>query len=413
MRRLTENNPIDLLKAVIESYVQKYPLHAFKIEVGGNFFTVGRSRAVINISIEKEEILSKIFSEGSWAIGEAYSTGTIETDEKDYKFFLLIFIRLITDKRIVRNLNPFFKKRIQKMPLYKSFFKTRAKKTNKDTPFHRWFQTKEQENTFYFLWLKTPYTQYSSGKWNKNTKTLAQAQINKINFYAKLLGIHKGSSKKLLELGCGWGGFVLYIAKKYGLRCVGIDISRQRINFIEKEKKRLGLENHVFVNTDDMRYIKDTFDYIVSIGTQLSPNRYDMFFKKISNHLNRGGRALFHYSLFESNFIYKDDPFLQKYIFPDGGYRFKKEYYLLLKKYFHSVTVGFLPNLSYVKTLDAWLNNFVCNEKKIEKLFNTKIKKDDVRYYIRVFKHYLAFTSASFMVTGKTIYILAKKADCE
>lgn len=398
---------------LVKKYVTIYKDHSFKIYFDAvELPIIGESSNIIEAKfINTEDVLRRIFTEGSLALGESYCDGLISVDDKQYKHFLFIFVRAAYDKKLLLSMPMKDIITILRARFVRPFFEKedRSKNINAHYSLSDWFENEEDANAFYLYWLASDYIQYSCGKWDVDTHTVEEAQINKLDFYAKRLGVDKNPQGKLIDLGCGWGGCMFYMAEKYGVTCHGLTLSTAQAEYIKKEANRRGLSDKVSVKIDDIHNLSGAYDYIISIGVMEHISDYDDLYKKISLSLNKGGAALIH-SIFHTEPFYKVDPFLSKYIFPGGSTPEIKKNLRIFKKYFGYVDRNDLPALSYPKTLDCWYDKFCENEAAIRTLLETKGKVKDIDQAVRIFKHYLMLSycglSSEFSVIAN---ILVKK----
>ncbi|MBU1683932.1 class I SAM-dependent methyltransferase [Patescibacteria group bacterium] len=396
---------------IAKVYVKQYNNYSFCFKFDDFVYPkIGISDKTIKVIFKNaQETFNRIFTEGSLGLGESYCEGNIQVADKDYKEFLMIFIRVVSDKKFLFSLYPvdiFF---ILKAKFTRSHHarKNQYENINSHYSLGDWFENEEDSNQFYLQWLDSPYIQYSCAKWDENTKSLADAQINKFEFYAKRLGINKNSAgKQLLDLGCGWGGFMFYMAEKYNLQCKGLTLSIAQKKYVEKEIERRNLIGQIEVELKNIHDLVGKYDFIVGIGLLEHLDDYDDLYNKSVLALKKAGRVLFH-SMFHTIMFYKGDSFLTKYIFPGGGTPNLKQNVKIFQKYFKYVETKGLPKLSYPKTLDCWFDKFCENEKNIRNLLEKKGKCGDVDYSIRVFKHYLVLSSCGLTVAGVMANILA------
>lgn len=386
---------------IVKAYVKTNPKHSFRFIFDDfNYPQIGNSEKVINVKFNNShDVFHKIFTEGSLGLGESYCEGNIEVQDIDYKYFLMIFVKIASNKKLLLKLSPLDIFYVLKARLANPFYERENQSENINAHYSLgdWFENEEDSNQFYLYWLNSNYIQYSCGKWDKNTKTLEEAQINKFEFYAERLGIDKGSKNKtLLDLGCGWGGFMFYLAEKYGLKCTGLTLSKAQVGYVEQEIKKRRLTENVDVKYQNIHDMNGRYDYIVSIGVLEHIDDYDDLYKKTANCLNQNGKALFH-AMYHMEFFHKTDAFLTKYIFPGGETPNLKKNLRIFKKYFSYVDRNDLPSLSYPKTLDCWFGNFCNNEDKIKQLLIEKSKCKDAEYSVRIFKHYLTLAYCSLL----------------
>ena len=132
---------------------------------------------------------------------------------------------------------------------------------------------------------------YSCAYFNKEEETLKQAQINKYDHISRKLQLKPGES--LLDIGCGWGGMLIYAAQKYGINGVGITLSKKQHEYTNQKIEDLGLEDQIKVLYKDYRQLGGKFDKVVSIGMfeHVGKKFIPIFIKKISDLLKNKGQG--------------------------------------------------------------------------------------------------------------------------
>jgi len=377
---------------LVTAYVKKYKEHSFEICLDEKKYLLGDGTNIVKVKItNSNKVLGRIFSEGSLGLGESYCEGLINVDDDLYKYFLLVLVRAAHDTKLLFSLPAIDIFYILRARFKKAFFEkeTQSENINAHYSLSDWFENEKDSNDFFLHWLNSKYILYTCGKWDANTKTLEEAQLNKLQFYATRLGIdHNSKGKTLVDLGCGWGGCMFFMAENFGIKCKGITLSTAQAEYVREEISKRGLQNLVSVEIDDIHNVKGNFDYVISIGVMEAIKDYDHLYQKIANVLNKNGSALIH-SMFHTEMFYGVDPFLSKYIFPGGAVPNLRKNLQIFRKYFKHVDANFLPENSYPKTLDCWYHNFCANETGIRRLLVEKSKVKDVDFAIRVFKHYL------------------------
>ena len=175
-------------------------------------------------------------------------------------------------------------------------------------------------NSFYEAWLDPTMT-YSSAVFGSETDDLTTAQLNKYKRLAELADIQPGD--RVLEIGCGWGGFAKFVSQHIGAHVTGITISQAQLAYAEASLAEAGLQNKVDLKLMDYRDLQGRFDKIVSIEMfeAVGQAYWPIYFDTISRMLKSGGRAVIQsitidHDAFQS---YRDQPdFIQRYIFPGG-----------------------------------------------------------------------------------------------
>ena len=258
-------------------------------------------------------------------------------------------------------------------------------------------------NDFYKLWLDDTMT-YSCAYFKHENDSLEQAQLNKVHHILNKLNAQPGG--KLLDIGCGWGTLIITAAKEYGLNATGITLSEEQASFITKRIKEEGLENKVTVLIKDYRDIRETYDYITSVGMfeHVGKENLSQYFQTISKRLNINGLALIHGITGQvgGNHGSGTNSWINKYIFP-GGYIPR-----LTENLNHIASAGLqIADLEplrrhYQKTLELWTKNFHNALPEVQKTHDKR--------FINMWDLYLQSCAASFESGNIDIfqYLLSK-----
>lgn len=246
-------------------------------------------------------------------------------------------------------------------------------------------------NDFYKLWLDKTMT-YSSAIFKNEKESLAEAQENKYQLLIDSLDIKP--HHKVLEIGCGWGGFAEYAAKKVGCTIKGITISPSQLKFATKRIKELNLDNKVSLELCDYRDLKGKYDRVVSIEMieAVGEKYWRNYFKKIKDVLKKDGLAGIQVILINNKSYQrysKSVDFIQKYVFPGGMLPSQEK---LNENYVNAGLIEINSHSfgkSYAKTLTIWHKEFLNSLSSIKKLgFDTKLE--------RIFKYYFSYCKAGF-----------------
>jgi len=246
-------------------------------------------------------------------------------------------------------------------------------------------------NEFYGLWLDRSMT-YSSGLFDGNgPRPLEAAQAAKYERVLRRLGARQGDS--VLEIGCGWGGFAEFAARR-GLRVTAVTISRQQLEFARDRLARSGLADRVDLQFRDYRDLKGRYDHLVSIEMieAVGERYWPDYFSALRRHLAPGGSAVVQAIVIADEVFeaYRRRPdFIQTYVFPGGmllspailrdqcrraGLRIAELY-------------GF--GLDYGRTLQEWLARFDRAAEAVASLgFDARFR--------RLWRYYLAYCAAGF-----------------
>ena len=212
-------------------------------------------------------------------------------------------------------------------------------------------------NDFYKSWLDETMT-YSSGFFEGNSDNLKEAQNKKYKLILDTLNLPKNSS--ILEIGCGWGGFLEY-ASSVGYKIKGITISQEQFKFASNRIK--GLTNNPEIELIDYRRLKGKFDAVVSIEMfeAVGSKYWKTYFDVVKQLLKSNGQALIQTITMKEDFYegYHDWPdFIQTYIFPGGELSSDKVFKenAANSELIASDITNFAA--SYAKTLEIWYKNF-------------------------------------------------------
>ncbi len=246
-------------------------------------------------------------------------------------------------------------------------------------------------NEFFSKWLDKTLT-YSSAIYENDNDDLEIAQKNK---YQKLIDLlHLKDGNKILEIGCGWGGFSEYLAKRHDVIIDCITISKKQYEYTKKRIFKNSLNNKVNVMFLDYRDLKDKYDRLASIEMieAVGEKYLNEYFKKIQNSLKPSGRAAIQGITIRDNLFDRyraDEDFIQKYIFP-GGFLPSLDYIKKLADK-NQLVLEKINSYSddYAKTLLAWKNNFFKAWDNISPL-----GFDD--YFKRMWEFYLCYCEAGF-----------------
>ena len=173
-------------------------------------------------------------------------------------------------------------------------------------------------NTFYEIVLGPSMT-YSCAVWERPGLTLEQAQTAKYELVARKLALRPGM--RLLDVGCGWGGMALHAASRYDIQVVGITLSEPQASYATASARRAGLAGRVTFRVQDYRDIRDgPFDAISSIGMveHVGAAQLPEYAGHLFGLLRAGGRLLNHGIASPSEAVFRPNPFVARYVFPDG-----------------------------------------------------------------------------------------------
>jgi cyclopropane-fatty-acyl-phospholipid synthase len=175
-------------------------------------------------------------------------------------------------------------------------------------------------NQFY-SWVLGPSMAYTCAVFPDAEASLETAQYNKFDLVCRKLGLQPGMT--LLDIGCGWGGMVMHAAEHYGVKAIGVTLSKEQAAFAQNAIKERGLEGRAEVRFSDYRDVPESgFDAISSIGLteHIGRENYPSYFAFGYSKLKPLGRMLNHTITRpdDSEQSYYKNGFINRYVFPDG-----------------------------------------------------------------------------------------------
>ncbi|MBF2076704.1 MAG: class I SAM-dependent methyltransferase [Synechococcales cyanobacterium C42_A2020_086] len=253
-------------------------------------------------------------------------------------------------------------------------------------------------NDFYQQFLDPTLT-YSCGYRLQETDSLEQMQLQKYELICRKLALQPGES--LIDIGCGWGGMLIYAAEHYGISGTGVTLSEPQAMLARERIEQRGLSDRLTIIVADYREVQGQYDKFVSIGMfeHVGKGNFATFMQKASDLLTANGIGLLHTIVTQSS--ERNGAWVDKYIFP-GGYA-PQLHELTQELWAAKLAVAHCENLKphYAETLKRWADNFTRNRATIASL--------DLRYnerFLRMWYLYLQSFEASFRYGGLHVYQL-------
>lgn len=321
-----------------------------------------------DIKVHNDKFYRRVLSQGSLGLGESYMDGWWDSDDLEECIYK------IQRADLTSKVKPSWKMywECTKAYLFNLQDKLGSKKVIKEH---------YQLGNDLYTEMLDPLMAYSCGYW-KEAKNLTEAQEAKLDLICKKLQLKPGM--KVLDIGCGWGGFAKFAAERYGVEMVGITLSENQAELAREMCKGLPVE----IRIQDYRDVKGSFDRVLEIGMfeHVGSKNYRTFMEVAHRVLKPGGLFMLH-TIGRNNSALVTDPWIDKYIFPHGqlpsiaqiGHSIEN---LFVMEDWHN----FGPD--YEKTLVAWFANF---DKSWE-----KIKPDYSNRFYRMWKYYLLSCAGSF-----------------
>ena len=332
--------------------------------------------------IHDKRFYSRVLAQGSLGLGESYMDGWWDADPLDEFFTKLLRARL--DER----LKPF--KTL--LPYLKAVF------VNLQTPrkAHAVADVHYDLGSDFFVDMLGRRLIYTCGYWD-GARDLNEAQENKCDLVCRKVGLKQGDT--VLDLGCGWGGFAMFAAERYGASVTGVNISDSQVAYADKNRGDLPVR---FV-CEDWRKADGVYDHVVAIGLfeHVGYRNYRRCMEDVSERLNDDGLFLLH-TVGRNTSTVAVDPWINRYVFPNGMLPSIKQIALAAEgvfvvEDFHSLG----PH--YDRTLMAWHENFSMSWHKHREQFGERFR--------RMWSYYLLSCAGSFRARSIQLwqFVLSKR----
>ncbi|HWX45299.1 MAG TPA: cyclopropane-fatty-acyl-phospholipid synthase family protein [Solirubrobacteraceae bacterium] len=363
---------------------------------GGPVFTVRSPAAVAHL----------LRAPGQLGLGRAYAAGELEADDLDLVIGLLDGFRAPPIDRGTRvrlsvaALRACGLTRPPRVPASELHPQGRRHSRARDARAVRHHY--DVSNDFFKLFLDASMT-YSCAVFSKGATTLEDAQLAKRELVCTKLALEEG--ERLLDVGCGWGSFVLHAAARHGVSAVGITLSRNQAELARRRVAKAGLEGRVEIRLCDYRDLPqgERFDAIASIGMveHVGANQIDVYAAKLAGLLEPGGRLLNHGIARLRHGDPEAGPFSERYVFPDAAPLHVSRVLGALER------AGIEPEhveglrQDYIDTLSEWIVRLDANREQAERLAGGE-RVRVWRLYLRAARNGFAtgFTSI-FQVLGR------------
>ena len=353
----------------------------------GKTFHFGNGSDLVKIRLTNKSIENKLFRNPSLYLGEGYMNKEIVIEEGTLDDFLKIITASYND---YMSNNFVFKMYESISTFFKSFQQINKLVRSKENVAHHY----DIDEKMYKLFLDKDM-QYSCAYFHNQNIGIDQAQFDKKKHIIEKLQIKEGMS--VLDIGCGWGGMAIQIAKDTGARVKGITLSENQFATAKKRAHEEGLADKVTFALQDYRNEKDTYDRIVSVGMfeHVGVDYFPAFFSKTYEILKDTGVFLLH-TIGQRTKPSATSPWIRKYIFPGGYIPSLSEVLKETEKQNIIVTDIEILRMHYAHTLDHWYKNTMQHKETIVKMFDEK--------FLRMWEFYLLISKYSFINMGNVVF---------
>jgi len=357
------------------------------IDSNNNTHVFGKGKSNLRIRLTNKSIEKKLFRNPSLHFGEGYMNKEILIEEGSIEQLIDLitscyddFIQHNSVYKIYENFSGYFKIFQQLNELVKS----------KQNVAHHY----DLKEDLYKLFLDKDM-QYSCAYFHNENMSLDQAQIDKKNHIINKLQISE--NMKVLDIGCGWGGMAIEIAKQTGATVKGITLSENQFATASKRAQEEGLSEKLTFKLQDYRNENENYDRIVSVGMfeHVGIKYFREYLKKTYDLLKNTGVFLLH-TIGQRGVPTATSPWIRKYIFPGGYIPSLTDIIHETEKLNINITDIEILRLHYAHTLTHWYKNIQKNKDQIIKMF-------DDRFY-RMWEFYLLSSKYSFVNMGNVVF---------
>lgn len=325
-------------------------------------FLVGDRRSVagvkgaapaVTLRVHRGRLFDRVLAQGNLGMGEAYRDGDFDMEEGTIADFLTVLLRNRVDRKLRGDLRTIAGvAQVQAANLLRR---------------RQWSYVQghyDLGEDFFESFLDETMT-YSCGYVEKPDDTLDQLQFQKLERICRKLAIAPGD--RVLDIGCGFGGFLIHAARRFGASGLGITTSRSHCDRGNANIRAAGLSDRIRLELTDHRSVSGEFDRVVSIGMMehLPRKEYGRYFRRIAAVLTPRGKGLVH-CVGTNGPKNVHDPFVQKYVFPGSGQPRLSEMTLGCEK--AGLAILDVENMvrHYALTAQRWLERFRQNKSRLD-----------------------------------------------
>lgn len=373
---------IEVADGIFRKVAADIPDNPFSIRLwDGTERRYGEGDPRFTLVIDSPATLADMVARVSLGVGEAYMSGALDVEGDLQSFVRLGFHPAVQNLQI----RPRDRARILAMYVRNKNSMRRARQNIR----HHY----DLGNDFYRLWLDESMT-YSCAYWDDGCDDIEAAQRAKYEHICRKLHLEEG--ERLVDVGCGWGGMLLYAAQEYGVEGVGYTLSTEQYQLANERLQAEGLHPRVRVELLDYRDAQGEFDKFVSIGMfeHVGKEYYGEFFSKVDELLVPGAVGVLH--TIGTQREDDVDPWMGKYIFPGGYLPTLSQIGAGMNRTDLVLTDVENLRLHYARTLDAWADRFEQHVEEVRERFDES--------FVRMWRFYLHASSAGFKYGGSRVY---------
>jgi cyclopropane-fatty-acyl-phospholipid synthase len=342
----------------------------------------------VTVHLHDPSLPRKLLLNPELALGEAYMDETLTIDGDHLKELLTLAIRNNENGNSV-----WWQKAAAKARMLKRGLDQRNPlKTARENVEHHYDLSVE----LYDLFMEED-KQYTCAYFRTGEETLEDAQAAKKAHIARKMLLKPGM--KVLDIGCGWGGLSITLAKDYGVEVVGVTLSEVQRQTAIKRAEAAGVADKIDFRLCDYRDVTEQFDRITAVGMMehVGQPQYRAFFNQVYTNLKDDGVALIHF-IGRSSPPDTLSPWFQKYIFPGGYAPAMSEVMSSVEKERLVLADLEVWRGHYERTLQIWQDRFEANIDQVREMYDDR--------FIRMWRYYLIASELSFSEMHQVLFQL-------
>ena len=354
---------------------------------GGRQVNYGAGEPNVTIRLHDRRAVAELAFDPDLKLGELYMDGRLTVENGDATDLLALLMRNLSLSRPtgLHRLSRVLRTATRKIAQFNP-----ASRSRRNVAHHY-----DLSSELYGRFLDRD-RQYSCAYFPRGDETLEEAQIaKKRHIAAKLLLDRPGL--RVLDIGCGWGGLALDLARDAGANVLGVTLSEEQIAVARERSDKARLSDRCRFELADYRALSGTYDRIVSVGMfeHVGVPHYPQFFAKVRQLLADDGVMLLH-TIGRLDGPGSTNPWISKYIFPGGYVPSLSEATRAVEKSGLLVTDIEILRLHYAKTLAEWRRRFTAQRAEIARLYDER--------FCRMWEFYLAGAEMAFRYDNEVVF---------
>jgi cyclopropane-fatty-acyl-phospholipid synthase len=376
-----------LLVELLNKFLTSGRVH---FHIGGVEITAGADQgSEIVLRVHNDRFFGRVLRYGNLGLGEAFIAGDITVERGEFYELLTCCLRAHIDERLPKD--PRLVARLLVFRI-RAFLEGTAKSVRRHY---------DVGDDLFESFLDGSLT-YSCGYALSPNDDLETMQRSKMDRICRKLQLEKGH--RLLDIGCGFGGLLMFAAREYGAQGTGVTLSVAHAEGARRRITEAGLADRITVRVGDFRDVTGEYDRIVSVGMLEHVHRraYDTYFRTIASHLSSQALGLVHVVGCNAK-QNRHDAFTQKYVFPNSNQPRLSEIALGLER--NGLAILDVENIAahYVYTALHWLKRFRANRAQLANRYTES--------FLRMWEYYLHCAIAASFASDSAVYQTLFSAD--